>query len=356
MVTDLRTNQNTIALTQNNGDTKLLKKNWKALCKKGLDSNVTLVEFDKIDDVSDTLLDVMLDTLKIPILQSFGIVREYSFDNISDIKKLPTKKKELIEYAKRSLKKSPILFVPVLDIQVDDNGSDNEENDSDDETVDLTEGIRDRDAVPISLSQKKPSEYLNDPNWRRKFCDNIKGVVRLEAEEEIDDSMKKDADVLLDILQNRFETHFETHDMEDYREHPCFVWAERNLPRVCAAITLASHTKKDLRNQFVTMSTTVLGNPCTSTKSVFCNARDEPYTKLHGCYLYYDRESGKWVRSRKAGGNGNTTFESRDKEHAKASRDLQSSFYMAYADKDVDIGAARKWRYIHQMPRTSGSI
>ncbi|GFH51265.1 hypothetical protein CTEN210_07741 [Chaetoceros tenuissimus] len=335
MITDARTNENTNSLLQQNEGTNSLKKKWKALCKEGSDSNVTLVDFATLDDMPDAILDIMLDTLTMPILQSFGVVREYSFDTVSNIRNLPNKKNEVIEYAKQLMKKPPILFVPILDIQLEDNGTDDQNNDSDDDTVDLTEGNTNENAIPISLSQKKPSEYLQEAIWRRKFSASIKGVRRIEVDEEVEDTLKEDANVLLEILQNRFEMHFETHHMINYREHECFVWTERNLPRLCAAITLASHTKKDLRNQFVTRSTTVLGNPCTSTTSIFCNARDEPYTKLHGCYLYYDRESGKWVRSGKAGGNGKTTFQSRDKEHAKASRELQSSFYMAYADKDV---------------------
>lgn len=95
-----------------------------------------------------------------PILQSFGVVREYSFDTVSNIRNLPNKKKEIIEYTMQLMKKPPILFVPILDIQLEDISTDNQDNNSDDDTVDLTEGNTNENAIPSSLSQKKPSEYL----------------------------------------------------------------------------------------------------------------------------------------------------------------------------------------------------
>lgn len=83
--------------------------------------------------------------------------------------------------------------------------------------------------------------------------------------------------------------HFETHNMINYCEHE---YGPNKTYQDCVP------PLKDLRNQFVTRSTTVLENPCTSTKSIFCHAREARYTKVHGCYLYYDRESGKLVMER----------------------------------------------------------
>lgn len=129
------------------------------------------------------------------------------------------------------------------------------------------------------------SQFLDNVKWQKLFAQHIKGMKNIE-------SMKLDSDALLDILRRRLDSPYEAHKMENLREHSCFQWASYSLPRVCSAMVYASHIKENHRSKRVTPSTTLLGNPYTSKLSNPCNAREENYKNLHGCYLYHNQNQG----------------------------------------------------------------
>ena len=326
MINDVRNNQETKAWLQSEPTLNLVKRHWRKLIKSG--ESIVLADLTNIDDISESTLDLMLDTTTKDSNVAFGVVRDISYEKFTELKKLPSNKAASIKYVKEKMKLPQILFTPADEIDTEE-PQENERPTDEDCTSHIHALL---DNIPDLASQ-----FLDNVEWRKLFARYIKGIKNIEPEENITESMKLDSDALLDILRRRLDSHFETHNMQNLREHSCFEWASYNLPRVCSAMVYASHIKQNLRSKRVTPSTTLLGNPCTSKQSIFCNAREESYKNLHGCYLYYDAESGKWVRSGKAGGNGKTTFESRDKEHAKAAKELRESlFYMTYPDESVD--------------------
>merc|ERR1712194_474902 len=65
---------------------------------------------------------------------------------------------------------------------------------------------------------------------------------------------------------------------------------------------------------------------------------NEDLAKLEGCYLYFDKEEYKWIRSVKTSGDGNDAcFEGRGKKHKSNSRSKDQMrmhrLYRAYPAK-----------------------
>lgn len=123
--------------------------------------------------------------------------------------------------------------------------------------------------------------------------------------------------------------------MEEKKSHPCsFKWAESNLPHMSVVMILTTHIWNNIHKLEVNRSVSLFANPETSNNAIFYDARAEGYTHLEGCYLYYDKENGKWIRSGKAGGDGSSNFGNCDKEHAQSAKKATASlFYSSYPDE-----------------------
>ena len=117
-----------------------------------------------------------------------------------------------------------------------------------------------------------------------------------------------------------------------------------------AAMILTTHVRNNLHKLAINRGVSLLANPDSSDSSIFYNARDEAFKNLEGCYLYYDNENGKWIRSGKAGGDGSSNFGKRDEEHAKSAKKATTSlFYMAYPDQYATSNLARgSWQDLAQ--------
>ena len=204
---------------------------------------------------------------------------------------------------------------------------------------------------PIAVTKEKASTYLGTSSWIESFRKGVRGIAEIDEGMVVSNEQKRDADALLEILIQRYEEHFISHDMIDKRDYQCFKWAFSNLPRIAAGMVLATHTRNNLHRLNINRNITLLANPESSVSSIFIDARKEETSKLEGCYLYYDTEGGMWIRSGKAGGDASSNFGRRDKEHKKAAGKANSTslFYMSYPDGITTSNCARgTWNDLEQ--------
>lgn len=301
--------------------------------------DVPVVTIDELKQNENLIADAAFNSCNVGQLKGFCVARKLSFSEFSkrtSTKNIPTKKGLLVKLSIEVKLSKVKLEIPEVDTN----------------TINVTTAAaRSQDITePIVATRQRASTYLANGSWINLFIKAFRGIMPLPPNQPIAQSLMKDADALLDILQSRYNTHFVTHEMQEKKGHQCFKWAECNLPRLSAAMTISTHVRNNLHKISVNRSVTLLANPETSANAIFYNAREEEYKKLEGCYLYYDTENGTWIRSGKAGGDGKSNFGKRDEEHAKAAKKATTSlFYLSYPDESTFSTCARgSWQDLAQ--------
>jgi hypothetical protein len=204
----------------------------------------------------------------------------------------------------------------------------------------------------LSILQEQPkyaSTYLNDPEWRKKVVNEIKGVRLMEYDEAVNDDIVRNANACVSLLIHRYDPHFVSRNVSSRMNHYAFQWAKRNLPPVVAAMSYVGHIKPKLYTVKSDTSRCLLATP--NAGGIFLDARDESKKELEGCYLYYDEIDSKWIRSGKAAGRG-SNFGIRDEQHAKAAKDPgnnQRELYLRYPDDSLtNVTSSGKRSHLRQ--------
>jgi len=162
----------------------------------------------------------------------------------------------------------------------------------------------------------------------------------MEPEVDVSDIICRNADAVLEILNQRYDLHFKSRNVVSKTNHFSFKWAKRNLPQVVAAMAYFNHLKPGMDEFLITRDTCLLASPIGDLEDgagTFLSARDDSKKNLEGRYLYYDVLNGHWIRSGKVSGD-NTNFGERDKQHDKCAMDPaanSSDFYLRYPDVSV---------------------
>lgn len=316
-------------------DDKQKVKRWKKLSVV----NVPIAIAEDFTRHKESMSMPIFESFKLDLLRSFCISRSLTYDQYklrSSAKKIPNIKGPLTKLSVSLCNVVVKLIPPSAEAESDSYSP-----------PELQLGITE----PIIVITVKASSFLEKSSWLESFRKGVCGIVSIDSELMVSNEQKRDADALLEILMQRFEDHFISHNMSEKREYQCFKWAFSNLPRVSAAMVMATHTRNNLHSLKIDRNVTLLANPESSITSTFINARTEESKNLEGCYLYYNTEDGKWIRSGKAGGDGNGNFGKRDEEHKKsASKPKPSSlFYMSYPHRTSASKCARgTWEDLEQ--------
>ena len=121
------------------------------------------------------------------------------------------------------------------------------------------------------------------------------------------------------------------------REHPCWDTTRENGPHLCAITIAIGHCKSLINLRSCTSDDALFNNDTTRFRLVSKQSR-----ALVGCYLYYDINLHRFVRSGKAYGR-DATIGKRIDAHAAGSLKGGSRFYRMYPDREThnSTGAAQ---------------
>ena len=186
----------------------------------------------------------------------------------------------------------------------------------------------------VSNKDRNCEKYLNNIEWRKNICMTIKGVKRMEYEENIPSTIVDDANCVLSEVEIRFEEHFIKTNTESKKNHWAFQWAKQNLPSIVSAQAYFNHLRNGISDLAFSRDACLLNQPIHGT---FIDARKEETKKLVGNYLYYDNIKLCWIRSGFVCGQ-TTNFGSRDTQHSNDSKKPSGSalmFHKKYADKNI---------------------
>jgi len=179
-------------------------------------------------------------------------------------------------------------------------------------------------------SSTKASEWLQDKSWVDEFyeaADPTSGAKR----EPVTDELCERADTLQKMLVRRMIRDCSMRYADERKwEHWSLKYTARNMPQVAATMVLNNHIKKDL--------SCLDTNACLLAETTnFLKAQFNDEQHLEGCYLYYDCNNRKWIRSGKAVGSTMCVRHGQhEKEsHLKTASSLKSKFYNSYPSKDV---------------------
>ena len=159
---------------------------------------------------------------------------------------------------------------------------------------------------------KKASEYLSDVAWVQAFKGTVKGVSTVS----INDDLKATADSLVACMLTRLALHVADRVDASRREHFTIGFTRDNIASVAAGMCLSGHIVSDIDSYRIDerlLVLPVLGNTFKLVKGRLA--------RLEGCYLYFDQQKTKWIRSGKTSGNGkDACFEGRGKKHKSNAR------------------------------------
>ena len=176
----------------------------------------------------------------------------------------------------------------------------------------------------VSNKARNCEMYLINIEWRKNISMTIKGVKRMEYEENIPSTIVDDANCVLSELENRFEEHFIKTNTESKKNHWTFQWAKQNLPSIVSAQAYFNHLRNGINDLAFTRDACLLNQPIYDT---FIDARKEETKKLVGNYLYYDNFKLCWIRSGFVCGQ-TTNFGSHDTQHSNDSKNPSGSALM----------------------------
>ena len=197
-------------------------------------------------------------------------------------------------------------------------------------------------AGQAAVSGVLPSVLLRDTTWVSSVFLNLLGCSDSFMNETPTSADCERADLLLQLLRPRLETHKAARVADELKRASwVFEWVERNMGAVAAAAVAFGHVKEDLE--------------IASSNDALLAYRESQFVFVagdmalgEGCYLHWDKNLGRWVRSGKVVGE-KRGYGCRDKEHARCSlllnpSDLSSLFYSSYPAKSTEVvmGAARR--------------
>lgn len=182
--------------------------------------------------------------------------------------------------------------------------------------------------------QPLPSVFLADADWIDKVRSSFLGAA---FESEATAEMKERADALLPFARARIASQMKDRlrgSREDKHDHWCIKWAEENLSRLCAISVLAGHIVPSVKCS--SAKDCLLRRP---GRAEYKKALDPGNQNLAGCYLYYDEEKARFIRSGKVYGEGRD-FKARNEDHKGGSLlvstgHLDSRFYRSYPGENA---------------------
>ena len=208
----------------------------------------------------------------------------------------------LLLIAHRSRNLPVILPIP----ETDDNGDviilpipETNENGGNNVTAsEISEIIASAIDADLFCRSRPPTSFLSDAEWITLIRRNIRGVYNAE-EINVDQIQKDRADQFGFILVGRLENHIvrKIHDKTKH-DHWTMRFVRDNLTRYAAMVVYFGHAIRNVSN--ADEEKCLLRNPSKSWVLVSDAA-------LEGCYLYFDTDSGNWIRSGKAVGSNQST-------------------------------------------------
>jgi hypothetical protein len=183
----------------------------------------------------------------------------------------------------------------------------------------------------ISLSDDEivqPSALLSNKPWVEYVASLLDLEKICETPTDISSTEKAKADLLLIKLQERFRRHVIMRiSQSTKRTHWSLKVAYRNLSVVAAIMIMSKHVAMDL--SCLGESSCLLA----PTTAGFIPCEDHSSMNRQGAYLYFNINTGQWIRSGKVVRRG---FVVRHDEHYKSSQqdDPKLNFYLMYPSKD----------------------
>lgn len=183
------------------------------------------------------------------------------------------------------------------------------------------------------MNERQPSEYLKDKEWVKALKATVKGVKFVGVNER----RVHESDTLVQALQQRLDLHLSAWVHVSKHHHWTVHFTRDNLAPMAAAMMLTGHMTGHLETHNITEK--LLDLPFREPKA-FSDMTGSG-TKLldfEGCYLYFDDNKNKWVRSGKTLGVGKAaTFRGRGEQHVKNAQSLDQmkmhEFYRTYPAK-----------------------
>ena len=143
------------------------------------------------------------------------------------------------------------------------------------------------------------------------------------------------------------DSHVDTKVEPAKTDHSTLPFHRQNIPACAALLTLANHVVDDIPGS--DYLTCLLKNPFGEFTRVEGNLRD-----AEGCYLYYDKKNGKWVRSGKVAGSESSPkgMWQRNKEHSDEAKrgGTASALYTSFPSKDSDRAKSAREMNIRPYP------
>ncbi len=175
----------------------------------------------------------------------------------------------------------------------------------------------------------KPSDYLRDEEWSL----NVGTTFEFAKKAEQSDELFACADIVHRRLLSRLNTHVTDKVDPEKEQHWCLEWYRKNMARFVSIVAMAGHLDDPK----------LCKAPDSYIKSPFHGSyigEEEELKKLEGCYLYYDKRKGKWVRSGKVAGR---SIWERHLEHLQSAMkgDESSQLYKKYPAENslqVELG------------------
>ena len=186
-------------------------------------------------------------------------------------------------------------------------------------------------------ASKKASEYLSNDRWIESFSSLVKGV----SIGNVSDELRRNADLLASAMEPRLDLHIAERVHVTRRNHVTLTFTRDNLPAMAAAMCLSGHIVANIANYRLDERLLVLPILAGDFQTIA-----DDLQRLEGCYLYFDKQKLKWIRSGKTSGEGkDACFEGRGKKHRlnSASKDQMRMhrLYREYPASGVDdLGVA----------------
>jgi len=153
---------------------------------------------------------------------------------------------------------------------------------------------------------KKPSEYLKSQPW----VDSLKSVVKGVGAVAITNELMDNADSLALALEPRLDLHIDDRVDLSRQDHFTLRFTRDNLSSMAAAMCLVGHVVSHVDTY--RLDERLLALPIHANFGMITGDLAE----LEGCYLYFDPQKYKWIRSGKTSGDGkDACFRGRGKKH-----------------------------------------
>ena len=185
---------------------------------------------------------------------------------------------------------------------------------------------------------RTPTSYLQDEAWVQTMSEKVKGINTVDVTPDVEQF----AESLNKLLEERLTSHIDGDRVDPSKQdHFTLKFTHDNLPPMSALLALSGQLTDDL--------------DCEEADSCLLSAlpvegvhqmMTDELKGLEGCYLYYDKKKGRWVRSGKTSGAANASFEFRGNTHAKNARKTEMMrkmrFHRSYPAEGVQNLGGRK--------------